>query len=389
MPILLRYKIYAFTGGIMGLMMEVLEWVDLSSEDMVHRIPETGSMDIKLGAQAIVRESQTAVFFSNGRGCDILGPGRHTLSTLNIPILTKLLSIPWGFTSPFRSEVYFVNHKVFINLKWGTRDPVAFRDSEFGLIRLRARGNYTFQIREPMVLLNRLVGHQSLFTTHDIEDYLRDVIISRINDMFGEKLSTILDLPAQYTELGMEIKDDIAIEFSKYGIELQDFFIASITPPDEVQKMIDQRSGMGAVGDLDKFLKFGMAKAFASSGDTGLPAAGAGIGMGAGVGLLAPLMMSKALSPQQTDFKEESLPTVTCSDCGADTPEESRFCYKCGHQIITINKCGNCSAELPANAVFCSQCGNKLAATLSCKDCGHSLPTGTKFCYHCGNKTQT
>ena len=370
----------------MGVFMEVIEWVDLHSDDMIHRIPEEGSLDIKLGAQCVVRESQSAVFFSNGRACDELGPGRHTLSTLNIPILTKILSIPWGFKSPFRAEVYFVNNKVFTNLKWGTRDPVAFRDKELGLIRLRAHGAYTCQIKEPMVFLNRMVGHQALYTTADIDDYLRDVIVSRINDKFGEDLVTILDLPSQYTELAGQIKDLIGKEFAKYGLLLVDFYITSITPPDEVQRMIDERAGMGAVGNLDKFLKFEMAKAFGSSAVGGTAGPAAGVGMGAGVGLMAPMMMSKALAPDQTDFKREAIPTVTCPDCGADTPEESRFCYKCGHQMVGINRCGSCGAELPADANFCMKCGKELTQSLTCSECGQKLPLGTKFCHQCGHK---
>jgi membrane protease subunit (stomatin/prohibitin family) len=372
----------------MGVFMEVIEWMDLTSEDMIHRIPEQGSLDIKLGAQLIVRESQSAVFFSNGKACDVLGPGRHTLTTLNIPVLTKLLSIPWGFKSPFRAEVYFINHKVFTNLKWGTRDPVAFRDSELGLIRLRGHGAYTCRINEPLVFLNRLVGRQALYSTADIEDYLRDVIVARVNDMFGENLSTILDLPRQYTELAEEIKQLIDSEFTKYGMELVDFYITAITPPDEVQRMIDEKSSMTAVGDLDQFLKFGMAKAFSSSGSSGLPSAGAGLGMGAGVGLMAPLMMSRALAPGQTDFKNIALPTITCTRCGVDTPEESRFCYKCGHPLISINRCGKCSAELPADAIFCLQCGQKLAEVLTCPECNQKLPDGTKFCTRCGTKLE-
>jgi len=370
----------------MGLMMEVIEWVDLNSEDMIHRIPEEGSLDIKLGAQAIVRESQSAVFFSSGKACDVLGPGRHTLTTLNIPILTRLLSIPWGFKSPFRAEVYFVNHKVFTNLKWGTRDPVAFRDSELGLIRLRGHGTYTFHIKEPLLFLNRMVGHQALYSTYDIEDYLRDVIVARVNDFFGENVNTIFDLPQQYTEMADELKNLIGSEFTKYGMELIDFYISSITPPDEVQRMIDEKSGMKAVGDLDHFLKYEMAKAFGSSGAGDYAGAGAGIGMGAGVGLMAPMMMSKALAPDQTDFKNQSLPTVTCPSCGADTPEESRFCYKCGHQMVKVNSCGQCGAELPAEAEYCLKCGHKLAESLICSECGQKLPAGTKFCFNCGRK---
>jgi len=368
----------------MGVFLEIIEWVDLDSADMIHRVPEEGSADIKFGAQCIVRETQSAVFFSNGKACDVLGPGRHTLSTLNLPILTKILSLPWGFKSPFRAEVFFANQKVFTNLKWGTRDPVAFRDSELGLIRLRGHGAYTCRIKEPLIFLNKMVGHQALYSTFDIEDYLRDVIVARINDMFGENLKTIFDLPAQYTEIAEDLKKILADEFEKYGMELIDFYISAITPPDEVQKMIDEKSGMGAVGDLDKFLKFEMAKAFGSSSAGDYAGAGAGIGMGAGVGLMAPMMMSRALAPEQTDFKNESLPTVTCSACGADTPEESRFCYKCGHQMVRINSCGKCGEELPAEAEFCMKCGTKLKQGLVCSECGQKLPDGTKFCFNCG-----
>lgn len=219
----------------MAVMMEILEWTDMSGVDMIHRIPENGSLDIKAGAQLIVRESQSAVFFKSGKGYDILGPGRHTLSSLNIPILTRALSLPWGFKSPVRCEVYFINHKVFTNMKWGTRDPVAFRDKELGLVRLRGYGVYTCRIVEPLVFINSLVGRQAAFSTDDISNYLRDVIVARINDLFGEKLETIFDLPKQYDELGLEIKQKIGGEFSKYGMELIDFYITSITPPDEVK----------------------------------------------------------------------------------------------------------------------------------------------------------
>ena len=138
--------------------LEILEWFDETGDEIVHRIPESGSGEIKYGAQLIVRESQAAVFFHGGRACDAFGPGRHTLSTGNIPILTKMLSLPWGFSSPLRAEVYFVNRKVFTNLKWGTRDPVAFKDSKLGLVRLRAFGMFNLQIVQPLLFINSMTG---------------------------------------------------------------------------------------------------------------------------------------------------------------------------------------------------------------------------------------
>ena len=363
--------------------MEVIEWLDMTEKDMIHRFPETGSADIKLGAQLIVRDSQSAVFFRNGKAYDIVGPGRHTLSSLNIPLLTRALSLPWNFQSPIRCEVYFINHKVFTNLKWGTKDPVAFRDRELGLVRIRGYGTYTFRVTQPLLFLNSLVGREAKFSTDDIGDYLRDVIVARINDMFGEKLETIFDLPARFDEIGNDIKVRISSDFSKYGLELIDFFVTSITPPDEVQKMIDEKSSMKAVGDLDKFLKYSLAKAMGAGGD--MAQAGAGMGMGAGIGMIMPGMVQGALPPER-DLKKEPIPTVTCPKCNADTPENSRFCYKCGHQMMIINQCPECDAQLPPEANYCFNCGKKLGEKPKCKHCGADIIPGSKFCTSCGEK---
>ncbi|MCX6827101.1 MAG: SPFH domain-containing protein, partial [candidate division Zixibacteria bacterium] len=253
---------------------------------------------------------------------------------------------------------------------------------KLGLIRLRGFGNYTIRIDKPTLFLNSIVGRQARYTTEDIQNYLRDVIIARLNDLLGEKLNTILDLPAQYTELALQFKELIRIEFEKYGMILVDFFISSITPPDEVSQMIDQRSGLEAVGDLDKFLKFEMAKGLGAAG--GMAAAGSGMGMAAGVGVMMPSMMSKVFSPQQTELKSESIPTVTCPKCHTDTPEQSRYCYRCGHPMFSQNICPSCNGELPTEAVFCLHCGFKLSAKPKCPHCSAELISGSKYCGSCG-----
>lgn len=245
----------------MSQFMEVIEWFDKSGQEMAHRYPEKGSGEIKMGAQLVIRENQAAIFFRDGKGLDVLGSGRHTLSTMNLPVITKVLSLPWGFTSPFRAEVYFTNMKVFTNMKWGTKDPVVFKDSELGMVRLRAFGNFTIRITQPLLFINTIVGTMGEYFTDDIEGYFRDIIVSRLNDFLGENVDTILDLPKVYDEMGVAVKMRLVNDFTKYGMELIDFFINSITPPAEVQKMIDEKSGMAAVGNLDAFMKFKAAKA--------------------------------------------------------------------------------------------------------------------------------
>jgi membrane protease subunit (stomatin/prohibitin family) len=342
------------------IMMEVIEWFDQTGTGIVQRYPEDGSGDIKMGAQLIVRENQAAVFFRDGQALDAFGPGRHTLSTQNLPILTRLLSLPWGFQSPFRAEVYFVNLKVFTNMRWGTRDPVAFKDSQLGLVRLRAFGSFTMRVTQPLLFVNSLVGTQGSYTTDQIEDYLRDVIVARLNDFLGETVQSLLELPRQYDEMAVALKTRLVDEFRKYGTEMVDFYINRITPPEDVQRMIDERSSMGAVGDLDRFLKFKAAKAMGDAaqghgaGVDGGAAAGVGVGVGAGLGMMMPGMLAKSLG---TDLGGTPAATVSCPGCQAAVAADSRFCPRCGRQIATTTRCARCQAEVPAGARFCSACG--------------------------------
>jgi membrane protease subunit (stomatin/prohibitin family) len=367
--------------------MEILEWFDESGQEMVHKIPERGSADIKFGAQAIIRENQAAIFFRDGKGLDLLGPGRHTLSTLNLPILTRVLSLPYGFKSPFRAEIYFVNLKSFVNVKWGTKEPVAFRDSELGLVRLRAFGVYAMRIVQPLLLVNSLVGTQGAYNTEQAGEYLREIIVSRFNDMIGEILDTVLNLPQHYDELGVALKARVQEDFGKFGILLEDLFINSITPPVEVQKMMDEKSGMGAVGDLDKFLKFKAAKAMGDAatqqGDGGTAGTGMGLGLGAGLGMMMPGILQQSMQAAGPGRAQ----ALSCPKCQAQIDPNARYCSQCGHQIIIENKCPRCGKNLPAKAKFCMFCGGKVEKVKAlCPHCGKKVLPGSIFCNNCGKK---
>ncbi len=349
-------------------LMNLIEYMDQAGNEMCHRIPEQGSGEFKLGSQLIVRENQWAVFYRDGKALDVFGAGRHTLTTLNIPLLTSLITTPLFGDTPFRSEVYFVNQIVFIDLKWGTAEPILFRDSEFKMIRLRSHGIYSIQIVEPKLFVEKLVGTRAVYTNAAIEDFLRGVIIGRLSDLLGENLDSVLDLPRYFDELGAGLKARAKDDFYQYGISLVDFIINAITPPEEVQKLIDERSGMEAVGGMDRYFQFKAAQALgnigaggggaAGGGGTdigGAAATGLGLGAGAGLGMMLPGMLQQAMA-------SGAQPKMRCPNCSSDIPADSKFCPNCGHNLQATINCPKCNTTLPASSKFCPNCGQQLGA---------------------------
>jgi membrane protease subunit (stomatin/prohibitin family) len=356
--------------------LEVIEHHDPSGEEIVYRFPPEGSAEIKMGAQLVVHEAQEAVLFLDGKALDVFGPGRHTLTTQNIPMLTKVLAIPFGGTSPFRVAVVYINKRTFLDQKWGTREPVVFRDAELGMVRLRAFGVYAYRIADSQLFVNTVVGSQGLFETDRLKGFYRDVIVSRLNDLLGETLKTIFDLPRYYDELAAAAKARLAEDFTKYGVDLTDFYVNSITPPDEVQEKIDERAAMGAVGDMNTYMQFKAAQAVQDAaqggGEGGGSEAGAGmgLGLGAGFGAMMPGMIASAMQKAQ---QAGGAPAAAAAG-GAATAAAGGFCTNCGQAV-------------PRGAKFCPSCGFQQVAT-GCTGCGQPVPEGAKFCPNCGTKQE-
>ena len=282
-------------------LMEVLEYLDDSGKVLVARQPPDGDTEIKWGAQLTVRESQVAVFFRDGRALTAFKPGRYVLQTQNLPLLTKWVTqFGYGPKSPFRSEVYFVSTRLVTGLKWGTQQPILFKDEELQMVRLRALGTFSMRIVEPSLFLNRMVGTQGLFTSDQIVDYLRSILVARLVDVLGGVVKSVFALPTSYDEVSAALKGRVSEDFAAAGLELVDFLIEGITVPEEVQKMIDERSSMAAIGDMGTYMRYKAAKslqdAAQNQGTTGgMVGAGAGLGMG----MMFPQILAGAMGSQQ------------------------------------------------------------------------------------------
>ena len=287
----------------MARIIDVIEAPDQQRNQMVVRIPEVGSGDFRLGSAVNVRESQAAVFYRDGKAMDVFKAGRHHITTANLPLLSGLLKLATAGGNIFTAEVYFVNMVEFTDWKWGTPEPVTLRDADFGIIRLRAFGNYSVQINDPQLFVTKIVGTGQGYQTNEIQDFLRGMIIARFSDILGESKVPALDLPAMQDEIGAAVRAKLNDEFDAFGLVLKTLFLQNISMPEEVQKAIDQRASMGAVGDMGKFMQYQTAQALRDAaqqpGGGGLAGLGVGLGAGAGLGAVMGQTMGQTLQGGQ------------------------------------------------------------------------------------------
>lgn len=274
-----------------GEFIEVIEWTDDSRDTMVYRFPTVGKA-IKYGAKLTVREGQSAVFVHEGQLADVFGPGLYLLETNNIPILTRLQHWDHGFRSPFKSEIYFVNTTRFNDLKWGTKNPIIARDPEFGPVRLRAFGTYSMRVTDPAKFIGEIVGTDGEFTRDEISFQIRNVIVQEFSRMIAGSGIPVLDMAANTDQLGRMVAKAIEPVIAGYGLTIPEFYIENISLPEAVEKMLDKRTSMGIIGDLDRFGQYAASEAMLNaSQNTG----GAGAGMGAAIG--AAMGMGMAARP--------------------------------------------------------------------------------------------
>ena len=301
-------------------LIDVIEWTDQGPNEIAQRVPEEGAGDIRLGSQVIVRGAQVAVFYRDGKALDSFKEGRHTISTGNLPILSGLIGLATNSRTPFPAEVYFVTTKDFLDMKWGTPGELTVPDSVLGMVQLRAFGNYSMAISDPLRFVNQVVGVQGMYSTSQINDYLRGMLLSEIASVFGAVMKTksLLDLASLQSDLGPAIQAKAADDFEAIGIQLKKVYVIQVQPSEETAKAISQRSAMGALGVNYMQYQAGQALREAAQNPSG-GAAGMGVGLGAGIGLGQMLGQTLGQGMNQPAAPQPAAAAAAAAAAGAQT----------------------------------------------------------------------
>ena len=318
---------------------DVIQWNEPEDGVLSYRYPMQ-DMEIMNGGQLTVRESQMAAFINEGRIADVFGPGLYTLTTRNLPLLTDLMNWDKAFQSPFKSDVYFFSTRQQIDQKWGTATPITIRDKEFGAVRLRAFGNYTYKVADPRVFFNQVAGTRDAYFASDLEGQLRTAIVAGMTNTFANSDVSFLDMAANQATLGAQIAAELKPTFAGLGLELSQFVVENVSLPEELQKVIDGRIGVGMAGDLGKYTQLQAAESLGVAAANTGGAAGMGVGLGAGAVMAQTLMgatLPGAAKPQEAAAPVAAAPeavsaagTKFCIECGKPITERAKFCSECG-----------------------------------------------------------
>lgn len=362
-------------------LLEVIEWKDSSKDTIVYRFPMEKREEIMTTSTLIVRESQVAVFVHKGQICDIFTPGTYKLKTENIPFLTKLLSLPTGFNSPIKAEVYFVNTKQMTGQKWGTQNPIMMRDQEYGNVRLRGFGVYSFKVEDAAKFMREMFGTNEVYKTADVAEQCKPMIVEAITDAIAESKISALDLAANYKEFSQSVVAYSEDAFGQFGLKLCSVVIENLSLPEEVEKALDERTKLGVLEDqMGTYTRYQAAQAMTEAAKN--PSGGnlAGLGVGLGAGTTIGHLFGESLSTENT----KKVKTAACPNCGEKVKAGSKFCPSCGQKLVMC--CPKCGKEVAPNAKFCSECGEKLANSKVCSKCKSELSSNDKFCPKCGTK---
>ena len=346
----------------MALFSKIIEWSDNSKNTLVYKYPlAKGGRELNNKSKLVVRESQEAVFVHKGQICDIFPAGTYDLGTDIFPILSKLAGWRYGFQTPITCDIYYVNVKQFTNMKWGTSNPIIIRDPEFGMVRVKGFGSYSFKVDDVEIFLKELFGTNSSFVTEDIVGWLKSMLVSYITDAVGESRISVLDMAANTIEFNQIIQANVQTKFKEIGLKLVNLMIENLSLPAEVEKRIDERSGYGILSDATgTMMKVAAADAMKNAAKNpgvggGFMGAGVGMGMGAGMGQI----FADAMNSAKDTPKQAKTSGVKCA-CGATVPSGAKFCPECGQKLNVKKFCPECGAEVNSGSKFCPECGTKL-----------------------------
>lgn len=342
-------------------LLKSIDWTDPSPNTMVYKYPMDGR-EIMIGSKLTVRESQVAVFMVKGKIADVFQPGIHTLVVNNIPLISSILSIGRD-KKAFTADVFFVNTKQFPNQKWGTTNPITMRDKDFGSIRIRGYGSFSFKVSDAAVFLKEVFGTNSTYTSESVANYLKSILVSGISDTIAESKISALDLASNLLEFSKVVKEQVKEQFANMGLDLSNLVIENISFPEQVEKAIDTQSSMGVLkNSMDTYTKFKAAEAI---GDAAKNPGMAGLGTQLGTGMVIGDLVRDSIKSSTTAKEQPAATTpakkVFCPECGAENSARAKFCAECGKKFEKVaNVCPDCGEKVGPNSKFCGNCGKKL-----------------------------